>query len=317
MHSFDRTLLAKLGFADQDKKERRHDWACQYLAQPEVAARLAAFLGVPRTRDRWVNGVPSWEFEYVETETHLTKGEDQYKTTIGFLDVVISYEAQGEVWVKKALQESHGGEWPLLGFAQPAELDVRTEPTRDGVSRILEFETDEEASACAAELPGAIFRKGWRAAPDGPWGVGSKPSIAVPMAVPDVSGNFPWPWSSDDGKRRQLVTRVHGPRFIRGKGWAVQAAEWEEHECQHFAAELLGEVKIHPVTVGDMLRQINLYREYGKWRVVVIATAFDLTERDVETLRAGRVQHVKLGAGFEEFCQRMQAPAAAAKSLEL
>jgi hypothetical protein len=30
-HSFDTTLLARLGFADPDRKKPEHDLACQYL----------------------------------------------------------------------------------------------------------------------------------------------------------------------------------------------------------------------------------------------------------------------------------------------
>lgn len=41
-HTSDRTLLASLGFADPDKKDRRHTLACQYLCQPDVAVRLLA-----------------------------------------------------------------------------------------------------------------------------------------------------------------------------------------------------------------------------------------------------------------------------------
>lgn len=38
----DRTLLAALGFADPDRKDRRHTLACQYLAQPDVAQKVLA-----------------------------------------------------------------------------------------------------------------------------------------------------------------------------------------------------------------------------------------------------------------------------------
>ena len=44
MHTSDRTLLASLGFADPDKKDRRHTLACQYMAQPDVQARVLAHL---------------------------------------------------------------------------------------------------------------------------------------------------------------------------------------------------------------------------------------------------------------------------------
>ncbi len=41
MHSHNRTLIAKLGFADSDKKSPRHDLACQYVIEPEQLATLA------------------------------------------------------------------------------------------------------------------------------------------------------------------------------------------------------------------------------------------------------------------------------------
>lgn len=40
MHSHDRTLLARLGFQDPDKRNPLHDRACAYLGEPEQAARL-------------------------------------------------------------------------------------------------------------------------------------------------------------------------------------------------------------------------------------------------------------------------------------
>jgi len=41
MHAHDRTMLARFGFADPDKREPLHDLACQYLASADtVAGRL-------------------------------------------------------------------------------------------------------------------------------------------------------------------------------------------------------------------------------------------------------------------------------------
>jgi len=36
MRSYNRTLLQQMSFADPDKKEPRHDLACQYIAQEPV-----------------------------------------------------------------------------------------------------------------------------------------------------------------------------------------------------------------------------------------------------------------------------------------
>jgi hypothetical protein len=94
VHSHDRTMLSKLGFADPDKKDPRHDLACLYLTQPEVVGKVAAWL-LPRipkfslTEDKEdsasqctaVSGKGVMEY-------HLQKGEGKYATTVGFLDVV-------------------------------------------------------------------------------------------------------------------------------------------------------------------------------------------------------------------------------------
>jgi hypothetical protein len=89
MHSHDRTYLASLAFADPDKKVPAHDFACQYLAQPDVAASvLDALFG---SADRPRKGLRS------KMEVPISKGYGQYKTTIGFLDLVIGYNFAVEV----------------------------------------------------------------------------------------------------------------------------------------------------------------------------------------------------------------------------
>lgn len=87
MHAHDRTLLAKLGFADPDKNNPAHDLACQYLAQPEQAERLISMSGVEKPTDRPT--IDGWYSPRGLLEVPVSKGADQYKTTIGFIDVVI------------------------------------------------------------------------------------------------------------------------------------------------------------------------------------------------------------------------------------
>lgn len=82
MHSHDRTLLASLGFSDPDKKSPLHDLACQFLTLSSSAKRIISMFGC-REPDI-AQGYPS-----IEVERAITKGEGQYKTTIGFLDVVV------------------------------------------------------------------------------------------------------------------------------------------------------------------------------------------------------------------------------------
>jgi hypothetical protein len=79
-HSHDRTLLAALGFADPDKREPLHDLACEYLAEESQRERLMRLAGVSeKATSRSV------------LEAAIAKGEGQYRTTIGFLDLRIDW----------------------------------------------------------------------------------------------------------------------------------------------------------------------------------------------------------------------------------
>jgi hypothetical protein len=93
MRAYDRTLLANLGFSDPDKKEDRHDLACQYLA--ENGAKVLELFLLPERSSGIADGGRAtytespWEFSGFSCEAPISKGEGQYKTTIGFLDLVV------------------------------------------------------------------------------------------------------------------------------------------------------------------------------------------------------------------------------------
>jgi len=81
-HSHDRTLLASLGFSDPDKREQLHDLACEYLTETERAIRLVRIANPPETGPISVRTI---------LESEISKGEGQYRTTIGFLDLRIDW----------------------------------------------------------------------------------------------------------------------------------------------------------------------------------------------------------------------------------
>lgn len=83
MHAKDRTLLAGLGFTDPDKKNPLHDLACQYLASEERSTKILG-LTTAGVRDR-----AAWVLDGTSLEEHITKGEGQYRTTIGFADLIV------------------------------------------------------------------------------------------------------------------------------------------------------------------------------------------------------------------------------------
>ena len=97
MHAHNRTLIAKLGFADPDRKEPLHDAACRYLTSGDRAMKVmrAAFpkaeVPVVDEHNERTSRVGRWITEGIFTalETAISKGTTDYKTTIGFLDAKI------------------------------------------------------------------------------------------------------------------------------------------------------------------------------------------------------------------------------------
>jgi hypothetical protein len=126
-HAFNKTMLAKFGFADDDRKHDLHDHACRFLVQRDVALKLASafYPGTAKQvpcryelscdspacikKDSWGNiRLYSWTAEWEEkfvgfnlwkarNEVLLSKGHGQYQTTIGFVDVVLQVRPVYEV----------------------------------------------------------------------------------------------------------------------------------------------------------------------------------------------------------------------------
>ena len=106
MHAHDRTLLARLGFADPDKREPLHDLACQYLATPERARRVADLLGLAYASKAYRVEFTNTEETGVETrrvcdyqvtfERPIVKGHDQYQTSIGFVDLMYAFKIKAQ-----------------------------------------------------------------------------------------------------------------------------------------------------------------------------------------------------------------------------
>lgn len=77
MRSHDRTLLAQLAYKDRDRSDMRHELACRYISDHSVFSRM--MIGAVEVSDC---------SSRTAIESHLTKGEGRYLTTIGFVDVV-------------------------------------------------------------------------------------------------------------------------------------------------------------------------------------------------------------------------------------
>lgn len=127
MHSHDRTLLAKLGFNDADRKDPIHDLASQYLALPQHVERILRMCGWGRDIERVMMKCPvcgsaelrdpgaptagcgTWSTQRARCdgilepvyppgrlllpkpalERLISKGTGHYSSTIGFADLYI------------------------------------------------------------------------------------------------------------------------------------------------------------------------------------------------------------------------------------
>lgn len=132
MHSHDRTMLAKLGFADPDRQSSEHDQACLYLSQPATTLKLAYMLLANARPD-----AHSAEVE-VKNEFHLQKGEGQYATTVGFIDMVmrLKYKSKDRYLVRRDGWESRfiKPEWKEgdVTFGGNIIIEVKTTPISIG-----------------------------------------------------------------------------------------------------------------------------------------------------------------------------------------
>ncbi len=103
-------MLANLGFSDKDK-DSDHDDACAYLrSHPEKLSALHPgidFKDQRGDRVRRTYGPTTWALT-AATEVALSKGHGQYKTTVGFLDVVIYREKSAHLTYEEI---GYGGNW--------------------------------------------------------------------------------------------------------------------------------------------------------------------------------------------------------------
>jgi hypothetical protein len=218
-HAHDRTLLASLGFNDVDKKDPLHDLGCQYLARPEIfnVLELVSSKGQPLLAD------------HAEFERIISKGENQYRSTIGFLDTVVFTTIPGSV-------------------------------VKEGEKQV--FEKAQDADRVWKESLNIINDSYYYTNPYRRWDQDKMVYVQPKLSWVDA--------------------QIDGPPV----GF---------------------EVKISPVGLGDVLRQINLYRQYEFCDVWVLACAFEISPLMVEGLESHGILPVHLGEGFRKWVAEQHA----------
>lgn len=264
MHAKDRTLLAGLGFADSDKKNPLHDLACQYLATPERATKILGLVtaGVGDRR--------GWVVDGASLEEHITKGERQYRSTIGFADLIIRgrYLRSGDIDAERRAR---------------AEKDAKSE----------RYEIENKINSAYYEALTEIRRtKG----PDA-WTVSEEelPRRRRTEALEAATETIRL-------KHQQVYESPFELRYDSQR----YGGEWQETtyglSFSGRRCEILVEVKIGRVPTGDSLRQFALYDEYLAVGHKILVTAYDLGIADVDALRSKEVRHLRLGPDFDRYC---------------
>ena len=304
-HAHDRTLLASLAFADPDKKSPLHDLACQYIARPEVTASFGwtseqSYLASPF--EGWTKHPQNSLFWFREQEVvseeelrlqlgsvqkrvfpvqigntsfdwMLTKGQGQYATTIGFIDVVF-----------------------LRHVVLPS---VEIKHKKDS---FVVFKTEDEAKQYCGR-------------------------------VKKLTGYYDVNYQSVEEVRAEDIvkpTTFHAQYRIQQEkliapspaGWRTEHYEIRLQDVEKSIDPFFVEVKIGEVGLGDVLRQINLYRGYlslqgygsAPW---LVAAAFEMSSSFVEGLRSQNIEVVHLGENFRKWAaeQKTVKPSVAVQSI--
>lgn len=286
MHSHDRTLLSKLGFADPDKKDHRHDLACQYLAQGEIAMRLVDIA------TRKEEGRQQWAVLKTLPEYHIAKGDGQYKTTIGFADLCIVFTSLAST-PDRPLED-------LRGRAVAESLKLWAEYQK----RPVYMRQSNESNT--------LWRD--RLKEDGLQG--------YDQAYKEMQERHRKECDQiDKDVSASVAAQAHRQIAIPAQWQPLSNGDWKDAVTgagyHTRGGSLLVEVKVNPIPTCDALRQLGLYRTYLQISAVMLVTAFDLSVEDVEMLKGEKVHHIRLGAAFDAYCQRRKEQPQMAASLEI
>ncbi len=155
MHTHNKTYLASLGFGDRDKQNPLHDLAGQYLGEQMVGEHLMRVFNPYPKRQEWeeanpvcgsvVHQISECRYQGALLEQPLVKGTGQYRTYVGFLDVLLMW-----VWKESVTPrvpcERHSVFPGRCFFSVWVEVKINPVPLGDVLRQITLYKTFLEES---------------------------------------------------------------------------------------------------------------------------------------------------------------------------
>lgn len=268
-HSHEQGLLARMGFADPDRKDRRHTLACQYLALPEVSKKVAQVVGLSTSMqkpDPVVSIIPIPD--EIESSSSISDASKLIEENANVGSVLSSSIFDS---IKENGPKNRGTWVAKIESAYEVKLTTGRNDFLVGFADlVLTFTMHKYTS-----YPHSITHKKVKAFneirhwnKEGRGFLYTKQYIAALSMVDSIT--FDW-----------KENRAHGAH-----GSPYQSC--------------LIEVKVHPVDVSDVIKQMKMY---GDFTHKVCATCYQMKPSDKKMLEDSGIKHIYLGDGFKAYCK--------------
>jgi hypothetical protein len=294
------TLLAKLGFADKDHKSAQHDAAIHFVRQPAMLAQIdATFFPMTDVVEAYSTPEDSAHVEvelketYYATKQPITKGEGQYKQTIGFVD--------GCLHVTKSVIVTRG--------FQPIVFEV----TAEELDKLKRGQLERYPDAFCA--PDAVVQE---------QPVRFRSQALYDKMKEDCTVHFSMISIAE------LISPRDSNAFFYNRDRPVDLKQWTgwvqgwvpvlNHTVSSERMRWNMETKFHETSVADILRHVKLYRESGGHEYYDRAceawfalTFFDLSALEQSELSNADIAWIRMGPRFDEWWKDQQRPAKQAR----
>jgi len=295
-HSHERTLLANLGFGDKDKRNPRHDLACQYLAQAPVFAKLMAPCLAPKC---------DVQSATIKHEHHITKGQAHYKTTIGFADLYTRdclltkrVAAPERILCPPFLvTEAHDEPTAPSGIMDAAALNSFAQGLFESMARVVQRQRAIEKRRQEAWL---AWEAATARAPMTEFLVFANISVLIEVKIERVS-------VGDILRQMRLYSEYLAEDLGRvARAYAIPpaiAGTPRYLDCPRPTDDFgYANPEVCRCSAGHGLRRHH-FGDPDTWvqSHQIVVTDFSLTSDEVETLRSAGIAHARLGSGFEAY----------------